>query len=132
MTRTRRTILSLVLLSLALVACGKNTPTPLPGEPVRDPVELRSAEILLLESFPVQVMLKVKVEMPTVCHELKWDVAKPDDQNRIIVDLYALGDPAALCVQMIGESEASIPLGSYASGEFTVWVNGEKVGEFEV
>jgi len=49
-----------------------------------------------------------------------------------MVDLYALGDPAALCVQMIGESEASIPLGSYASGEFTVWVNGEKVGEFEV
>jgi len=59
-------------------------------------------------------------------------VAKPDDQNRIMVNLYALGDPTALCIQMAGEFEESIPLGSYASGEFTVWVNGEKVGEFEV
>jgi hypothetical protein len=137
-----RSIQTLALAAF-LAACGapltqepapSSTPGPTPLGPVRvrGPVFVESSEILMLESFPVQVRLHVAGTLPTPCHELMWDVADPDEEGRILVDLYSESDPGLACIQIIEPFDVSIPLGSYAEGSFTVWLNAEKVGEISL
>lgn len=90
-----------------------------------------SAEILILESYPVQIVLSLQGNLPTPCHQLRVDAQAPDEQNRIYVEAYSVSDPNAICIQVLKPFDASTPLGSFPSGHYTVWVNGEKVGEFD-
>jgi hypothetical protein len=36
------------------------------------------------------------------------------------------------CIQALEPFEVSIPLGSYTTGSFSVWLNGERVGEIRL
>jgi hypothetical protein len=104
---------------------------PLPGEDqmTRGDVMIDSSEILVLESFPIQATLHLKGALPTPCHKLRAEVSEPDEQNRIQVEVYSLVEPGQVCIQVLEPFETNIPLGSFASGTYEVWVNGEKVGE---
>jgi hypothetical protein len=121
-------------LALFLAACGARIgDAPVPGatEPgqVRGPVYLDSHDLLMLESFPVQVRLHLTGNLPTPCHELLWAVTPPDEQSRIRIDLYTESDPGQACIQVLEAFDVSIPVGSFAEGDYTVWLNGEQVGE---
>jgi hypothetical protein len=118
-------------------------PYPAPGEPAYAPapgdenlkrgkVELnkKSSQILTLESQPPQIVLQLKGSLPTPCHMLRVVISPADDQNRINLEVYSLSDPVKICTQMLQPLDASIHLGSFPSGTYTVWVNGEKLGEF--
>jgi hypothetical protein len=67
--------------------------------------------------------------LPTPCHQLRVVIDEPDDQNQIQVQIYSLVDPNTVCIQVLETFDATIPLGSYASGSYTLFVNGEKVGD---
>jgi len=113
-----------------------NTPPaylPLNGEANLDKgnVYIDSTEILILESYPVQIMLSLQGNLPTPCHQLRVDIQEPDEQNRIFVVVYSVSHPDLICVQVLEPIDTSIPLGSFPAGHYTVWVNGEKVGEFD-
>ena len=103
---------------------------PAPGDEVlqRDEVEIESTDILILESFPPQFQLHVVGWKGNPCNLLRVEVADPDDQNRIHVDVYTLLDPAALCIQVLEGFDIHVPLGSYETGEYTVLLNGQQVG----
>jgi hypothetical protein len=105
---------------------------PIPGEDkmARGEVTINESDVLLLESYPVQVMLKLKGTLSTPCHHLRAKFSPPDAQSRIRVEVYSLYNPDEICIQMLQEFETNIPLGSYPKGSYTVWVNGEQVGEF--
>jgi inhibitor of cysteine peptidase len=105
---------------------------PLPNEEnlIRGNVFLEEVDMLVLESFPVQIVLHLQGHLPSPCHNLRAEVSEPDDQNRIQVEVYSLVDPAVMCAQVLEEFDTRISLGSYPSGDYTVWVNGEQVGEF--
>lgn len=107
---------------------------PLPGEDkmIRGSVFIESSEILLLESFPVQAVLHIRGALPTPCHKLRAKVSEPNEKNEIQVDLFSLTDPGAICIQVLQPFESSIPLGSYESGAYTVFVNGEEVGKISL
>jgi hypothetical protein len=70
--------------------------------------------------------------LPTPCHALKWEVVDPDPDGRIEVVLYSLADPELACIQVLEPFETSIPLGAFESGSYTVYLNGEGVGEIEL
>jgi hypothetical protein len=70
--------------------------------------------------------------LPTPCHKLRAIVSPPDDQKRIQVGVYALSDPGTMCTQVLEPFEISIPLGSFTEGVYTVWVNDESAGTFEL
>ena len=91
-----------------------------------------TSEVVLLESYPVQVELVLKGNLPTPCHQLRAIVSPPDGQNSIQVEVYSLIDPDMICTQVLDPFEARIPLGSYTEGAFTVFVNGEVVGSFDL
>jgi len=104
---------------------------PEPGG-VRGPVYVDSTDLLLLESYPVQVRLQVSGALPTPCHALKWEVIGPDPDGRIDVVLYSVADPELACIQVLEPFETSIPLGAFESGSYTVSLNGDSVGEIEL
>ena len=95
----------------------------------RGEVYIDSQEIVMLKSLPPQFQLNVTGSLPTPCHQLRVVIEEPDDQNQIQVQIYSLVDPNTVCIQVLEPFEASIPLGSYASGSYALFVNGVKVGD---
>lgn len=93
---------------------------------------LQDSGILLQESFPVQVILVLSGDLPTPCHQLRVKASPPDSENRIQVEAYTVVDPEMICTQVIKPFETQVALGSFKSGKYTVYVNGEYLGEFTV
>jgi hypothetical protein len=90
-----------------------------------------SADILTMESYPLQFAVMLKGNLPTPCHELRVAYNQPDTENKIGLEVYSVADPNAVCAQMLQPFEQNIPLGSFPAGHYTVWVNGKQVGEFD-
>jgi hypothetical protein len=91
-----------------------------------------AADILTMESYPLQFAVVLKGNLPTPCHELRVVYNQPDAQNEIQLEVYSVADPNAVCAQMLKPFEQNIPLGSFSGGHYTIWVNGRQVGEFDV
>ncbi len=106
-------------------------PQPDDKENSQGNVYLDVAQVRVLESYPVQVVLTLQGNLPTPCDTLRVQVNPPDEQNRITIEVYSLTDPAKMCAQMLKPFDASIPLGSFPAGHYTIWVNGEQIGEFD-
>jgi len=83
------------------------------------------------KSHPPQIMLVLRGSLPTPCHHLRVAVNAPDAANRITIEVYSVVDPNRVCVQVLAPLDANIPLGSFAAGHYSVWVNGEQIGEFD-
>lgn len=121
-----------------------NSETPLAEQPAADQptpegvnmqragATIESAVLLQKESFPKQITLELSGVLPTPCHQVKDNVHKPDAQNRIEIDVYSLVDPAAICAQVLAPFELQIELGSYPAGKYTVVINDEEHGRFEM
>lgn len=107
---------------------------PQPGDDnlTRGPIYLDLTEVLLLESFPVQVQLRLEGSRPTPCHALRVAVAPPDAQNQIAVEVYTVTDPGQNCTQQLAPFAESLNLGSFPSGDYTVLVNGVLAAEIAV
>ena len=89
-----------------------------------------TAEVLLAESFPVQVRLEVTGVLPDPCAKPGWAVAPGDDQGRIQVSLFFDRPTDTACVQVVAPFAASIPLGTFERGSYAVFVNGTQVADF--
>ena len=155
--RTRLELVTLVSSAVAvLAACQGGQPEPLPpivsdapatseaqdnptqiagpatAEPqqVQGPIFIDQAELLVRESFPIQVDLHLIGSLPTPCATLRWSVGEPDEQGRIEVEAYSSQDAELSCIQVLQDFEETIPLGAFSTGTYTVWLNGEEIGEF--
>ncbi len=107
---------------------------PLPDEDkmIRGGVSVGTSDIIMLESFPVQVTLNASGMLPTPCNMPRAEVTGPDADNNIYVEMWTLVEPDAVCIQVLQPFEVSIPLGSYESGSYTVILNDKEVGEFSL
>ena len=100
------------------------------GEPTtRGDVVIDSLAIQVSDSFPPQYQLIVKGSMLTSCHQLRTEVENPNMQSEIHVQIFSVYDPYTVCAQAAKPFEASIPLGVYVRGSYTVFVNEKEVGE---
>lgn len=106
---------------------------PKPGDDsfVRGSVYLDSIDLLVMESYPPQFTLVLTGSLPTPCNQLRVNVNPPDAQKKIAVDAYSVSKPGAICIQMLQPFSENIPLGSFPSGHYEIWVNGEKAAEFD-
>lgn len=102
------------------------------GGMTRGPVYIDEAELVILESLPVQIEIVIRGALPTPCASLEWSTEPPDDRGRILVEAFSLQDPGIDCIQVLQEMEERLPIGSYSKGSYSVWLNGELVGEFDV
>jgi hypothetical protein len=101
------------------------------GNLTRGNVYIDRSELLIMESYPIQIALMLQGSLPTPCNKLRVIASPPDEQNRIQVDVYSVIDLEQICVQVLEPFEANTGLGSFPSGHYTVWVNGEMIGEFD-
>lgn len=110
-----------------------NAYLPQPGDSnfSRGNVFIENSDVLVMESFPVQIAWVLSGDLPTPCNQLRVVANPPDEGNRIQVEVYSVIDPAETCIQALEPFEANIGLGSFPSGHYSVWVNGEMVGEFD-
>jgi inhibitor of cysteine peptidase len=131
------------LLAVLLSACSGGADQPVdsttPTTPTTGPVEIpddagpvfvETTDILLMESFPVQVALHVTGNLPTPCHQTAWELE--DDGNTIAVRLASITEPDVLCAQVLEPFDISIPLGEFESGTRVVTLNGAEIGDFEI
>jgi hypothetical protein len=87
--------------------------------------------LLIRESYPPQIALTISGDLPTPCHQVRAEIALPDAENKIIVDMYTVTDPNMVCTQVLKPFQENIDLGVFPSGHYSVWVNGELAGEFD-
>jgi hypothetical protein len=87
--------------------------------------------VLVRESYPPQISLSMSGNLPTPCNELRVQAGEPDEKNNIQVEAYSVADPNMMCTQVLKPFQASIDLGTFPSGHYSVYVNGELAGEFD-
>ena len=106
---------------------------PQPGDSKfrRANVYIQEVGLVIRESYPPQISLNISGELPTPCHRLRATVNEPDVNNKINVDVYTIVNPDLMCTEDLKPFSESIDLGTFPSGHYSVWVNGESAGEFD-
>jgi hypothetical protein len=99
----------------------------------RDPVDIdySKTSLLVRESFPVQVSVELAGNLSDPCHQLRVVVSPPNEQREINLDVYSLYNPGLACIMVIKPFEVNIPLGAFSPGHYTVFINGQLLGEFD-
>ncbi len=90
-------------------------------------VYLQEKDIVVMESYPPRYTLVLRGSLPTPCHQLRIRVQPPDAEHRVFIEVYSVVDPTKICIQVLKDFEVQYPL-NLPPGEYTFWVNGEKVG----
>jgi len=127
----RRLTITLLVVSLFLTACraptpeaGGDTPPDQPATPGELYVE--SVDILIMESFPVQISVLVKGELPDACTEID-QIHQGDDleNNAFWIEITTVSSTDTACIEILGPFEETIPLDVYGlpAGTYTVTVN---------
>lgn len=146
MKRLSRILLS-VLGAAVFTACSPSPATSTPvfqgnnpyavqpgdGDMMRGELRIDSAGLNLAESNPPHVILNFAYFQPTPCYSLRVEVSQPDAQGRINVSAYALAvkDKPCSLMALATPLQASLDMGSYPKGHYSVWLNGAKVDEFD-
>ncbi len=94
-------------------------------------LDLSTSQLVVTASDPAQAKASLTGSMSDPCHSLRVVVTRADANNTINLEVYSLVDPNTACVTKIEPFTASIPLGSYSTGRYTVMVNGESLGQFD-
>lgn len=149
-TMRRHVYLILILLLNACIAQPTPESTPTTGAPFAiistdNPYAPRPEDISMqiggvvltssglveqTESTPTRVKLNILGMLPRACSELRMDVADPNEQYQIFVNVYSLVNPNIKCENVFQQFEAAVLLGVYSAGRYTVWVNNQLVGDF--
>lgn len=108
-----------------------NDPILNDGNLSREGIFIDEMGLLIRESFPPQIALTFSGNLPTPCHQIRSVVSDPDAENKINIEVYTLVDPNIMCTQVLKPFTESIELGTFPSGHYSVWVNGQLAGEFD-
>ncbi len=102
-------------------------PTPAPGsnEPSRGQAIVNSIDVLMLESFPVQVNVVARGDLPDSCTQIDEIISQQAD-NTFRVAVTTLRQPDGTCTQALVPFEETFPLDveGLPAGTYNVSVNG--------
>ena len=141
-----KNILLFALTVVLIAACGpKATETPVfqgdnPYAPqasdsalMTGDITVDSSAVFLTKSQPPQVMVNFAYFQPTPCYQLRVEVSAPDADRRIHLKAYAVAEKDKACTLMALATplQASLNLGSFPSGHYTVILNDNQIGEFD-
>jgi hypothetical protein len=114
---------------------GNNPYAPQAGDSslMTGEVRIDSSSIALAKSEPPQLMVNFAYFQPTPCYQLRVEVSQPDAQNQIASKAYAVAEKDKPCTLMALAIplQASLNLGSFSKGHYTVLLNGSQIGEFD-
>jgi hypothetical protein len=93
-------------------------------------LDLSNSQVVLTASDLSQASVILQGNLPDACHKLRVVVSQPDANLTINLEVYSLVDPASTCLAQLEPFTTIIQLGSHSPGQYVVYVNGEKLGEF--
>jgi hypothetical protein len=135
----------IALAILFLIACasedsetpvfqGKNPYAPQAGDHdlQTEDIDVQWDRLYVARSRPPQLLVYFTYFPPTTCHQLRVEVSEPNDENQIILKAYLVAPKDQVCTTIVLEDplEASLNLGSFPTGNYTVVLNGDEIGEF--
>jgi inhibitor of cysteine peptidase len=123
-------VVVVTLLAALLAACGPaGEPTATPpaggGDKSPGPAQVDSVDVLILESFPVQIHVVAKGNLPDSCTTIDQITEEQDgDTFRVTITTARPGEES--CAQVLTPFEEVIALDVYGlpAGTYTVDVNG--------
>jgi inhibitor of cysteine peptidase len=96
---------------------------PANGETFQSFTNIESVDVLVMESFPMQVSLVVKGAQPDGC-EFPVIVEQQREGNTVTVQIYRDMPLAVMCAAVLIPYEATIPLeGGFEPGSYTFSIN---------
>jgi len=108
--------------------------TPQPGDDklIRDVVFMNFAKSRLLVSAtrPVQVQAVLTGNLPDACHVLRVAIGPTSTTRSINISVYSLFKAGSACAAVLQPFSVTVPLGSFSSGTYSVFVNGTLLGTF--
>jgi hypothetical protein len=143
MKRFRR--ISIALAILFLTACGtdvsetrvfegRNPYGPRSGDSdlLAEDIDTEWSRVFTAKSRPPQLLVSFTYFPPTTCHKLRVEVSKPNAENQIILKAYVVAAKDQDCATVVLEDPllATLNLGSFPEGLYTVVLNGDQIGEF--
>jgi inhibitor of cysteine peptidase len=125
--RTRLAYLGLAfsfILMLMLAACGRRGPAPTPTPTVNASL-VESVDILILESFPVQVHAVVRGNLPDGCTEID-EITQTRDDNQFELHIRTIRPTDTGCTLALAPFEEVVPLDvvGLKAGIYLVTVDG--------
>jgi inhibitor of cysteine peptidase len=129
-TNVTLAVAAVALLALALLGCGgavrpSPTPEPAPGKVIKGEPAVESLDVLILESFPVQVHAVVRGSLADGCTTL--DPATTTRQGNLFRIQLTTQRPAdVMCTEALVpfEEVVALDVGGLPAGEYTVDANG--------
>jgi len=94
-------------------------------------VDLENSRLLTTGTQPTQAIAMLRGNSPAPCNPLRLVVTPSNDNNAINLEVYSLIDPKQNCLAVLQPFEIAILLGTYQGGHYSVYVNGELLGEFD-
>ena len=128
-------VCALIVLAACRGSAGEATATPTIGptgeptftstETTRGQATVNSIDVQILESFPVQVNVVARGDLPDSCTQID-EIITQQTGNTFRVAITTLRQPAASCTQALVPFEQSIPLDvvGLPAGSYNVSVNG--------
>lgn len=107
---------------------------PQPGDTkfTRGKAFVEESSLVIRESMPPQVSMRLVGNLPTPCHKLRVQVDEPDANGRIVLTIYSVFKEDMMCAQVLKPFDVSVPLNDYPAGSYTVLIDRTKVGEFSI
>lgn len=113
---------------------GNNPYAPQPSDAgmMQSKIEIVSASVITTESMPPQVSVALADRLPTPCNDLRVNISRPNQENRILLEVYSVAPKDKPCTLMAlaTPQQVTIDLGSFPAGQYTVWVNGVQASGF--
>jgi inhibitor of cysteine peptidase len=124
----RMWMVGFLVAAMALTGCVPATETgnpPVVTYPPTDQAYVDNVDVLILESFPVQVRVMIQGNLPDACSVIS-DVKQTRSGSIFTIDLIVTRDPLAKCAQVLTPFEQSVGLDvdGLPAGTYSVEVEG--------
>lgn len=124
----RMWMIAWVMVALALAGCvpaAGTGSTPVVTYPPTDQAYVDNVDVLIMESFPVQVRVMIQGNLPDACSEIT-EVQQTRSGSIFTIDLIVTRDPLAKCAQVLTPFEQSVALdvAGLPAGTYSVDVEG--------
>ena len=95
-------------------------------------LDMSQSKVLMPGEELEEASARLVGNLPTPCNQLRVVMSPATTDNQINLEVYSVVDAHTICIEVLLPFEVIYPLGSFhAAGHYTVYANGELLGELD-